>query len=469
MKKIYFLLLLAVTALGLSSCSDNDGVSAGKRPLEQPVVASTQATVSSLTFTWSAIDGATQYAYELLDADSTRIGGGVSAKTTCSFTGLEDNTNYIFKVWAYGAVQGDRNPSSTLTMTAKTNAIVPLDSPDPSAETGNGTVTLSWAAVENATSYYYSYEKDGATYSSTTTDTTVTLRNLSTGDYTVTIYAMSDDEAYSESEPVTVSFHVESRQVLWSKEGYYWSTGHQQWFDAVLVAYDDNTYTIEHPFGEEGYDITFSVGSSNEVNILNSYSASGGYYYVATGSNYYIAAYTAGGYSAYEPAEDNSSGDVWFYTYTYDYSGNQIGSGGYDQFQWSSEESELTIDDLVGTYTSTDTGQTMFLDWSTWQTVDQTETVTITKVDDTTVTIGNFFDWGEDVSAVVDTDERTITLELKTDWGGYYTLCLYGAPSSQVVGTVASDGTITFEDFTAYYAGYSTSYLSGMKSVLTKQ
>lgn len=470
MKKIFSTIIIALAAcMSFVSCSSDDEVV--KTPLDAPTISAGATTVSSLAFTWDAVEGATQYAYELYDASGTLVLGDVTTTTSLLATGLKDNATYTLKVWAFAAVKGDKGTSPIAEITATTNQIVPLANPDPTAEGGTGSITITWPEVEHAASYTYSYlTLDGETVTGSTETNSITLRGLATGDYTVYITAISGEEAYSDSQPIAVQFHFESKNELWRKEGWYWSAGLQDYFEAVLVAYDNGTYTIEHPFGEEGYDIQFSVNSSNGIEILNSYSQSGGYYYVATSSQYYVAAYTASGYSAFEPEADNASGSVWFCTYTYDYSDNMIGSWGYDQFIWSAEESEMTVDDLVGTYTSTDTGQTYFNDWSTWQTVNQSETVTITKVDDTTVTIGNFFGWEEDVNATFDADEKTLALELKTDWGGgYYTLCVYDKPAERVVGTIDSDGTITFEDYTAYYPGYASSYLYGMKSVLTKQ
>lgn len=470
MKKIQILLLLLVCLLGLGSCSSDDVL---KTQLDTPALTQNATTVSSLAFSWNAVDGATQYAYELYDASGTLVLGGVTTTTSVVATGLKDNAAYTLKVWAYGALTGNKSTSPIAELTATTNKIVPLANPDPSAETGNGSVTITWPAVENAASYAYSYTIEGETKKGTTKTNSVTLRSLTTGDYTVYITAISDEEAYSDSDPIAVTFHVVSKNEIWRKAGKYYSANLDQYFDATIVAYDDDTYTIEAPYGEKGYDISFSVAEgSKEIAFTNPYSTDEwGYNYLYVNSqNYYIAAYTTSGYSSFEDGSGKDKGEVWFFTCLYDGNKEAIGSNGYDDFVWGGDEDQgLTVDDLCGSYTSTDTGYSMMIDWTNWTAVEQTETVAISKNDDGTITISNFFGWEEDVKGTADLEAKTITLEIKTDWSGYYTLCKYDAPTTAVVGTIADDGTITFDDFTAYYPAYTYSYLYGMKSVLTKK
>lgn len=474
MKKIYLSILLSlVCVLSLVSCKD-DVDSVAKTQLNAPTLTTNAKTVSSLAFSWNAVEGATQYAYELYDASGKVVLGDVTTTTSVVATGLADNATYTLKVWAYAALTGDKSTSPIAELTETTNRIVPLANPNPTAETGNGSVTITWPEVENAASYSYSYVIDGETKSGSTTSNSVTLRGLTTGDYTVYVTAVSGEEAYSNSEPIAVTFHCVSKNELWRKAGKYYAANLDQYFDATIVAYDDGTYTIEAPYGEKGYDISFSVDeTSTAITFTNASSTDEwGYSYLYLNSqNYYIAAYTAGGYSSFEAGSNKDKGEVWFFTYLYDGQGNSLGSYGYDDFVWDSEsEGGLTVDDLCGTYTSTDTGYDYTIDWSNWTSIEQSETVTITKVDDTTITISNFYGWEENVKGTVDLDAKTITLELKTDWGGgYYTLCQYDEPTKAVVGTIADDGSITFENYTAYYPGYTFSYLYNMKSVLSKQ
>ena len=99
-------LLSALCAL--TSCKDDEKV---LTPLPAPEAGLYQATVSSLTFYWDKVANATQYAYELLDPEGEKVSGGVTEGTVAVLTGLKDNTDYKFTVWAYGPFEGDYSKS----------------------------------------------------------------------------------------------------------------------------------------------------------------------------------------------------------------------------------------------------------------------------------------------------------------------------------------------------------------------
>ena len=153
MKKIYSILfLLIAVSLGFSSCSDDDVV---KTQLEAPAISSDITKATSLSFNWQPVAGATQYAYELYDANDNRVLGDMTSGTTLIATGLEPTTTYTLKVWAYAALTGDKSTSPIATLTATTTAQTPLANPVPSASSANGGVTITWPEVENATGYSY--------------------------------------------------------------------------------------------------------------------------------------------------------------------------------------------------------------------------------------------------------------------------------------------------------------------------
>lgn len=78
-KGIYsIVMLLALMATALTSCSDDEVV---KTPLNAPTLAEGIKTVSSLAFNWNAVDGATQYAYELRDPDGSLVLGNIDRKS----------------------------------------------------------------------------------------------------------------------------------------------------------------------------------------------------------------------------------------------------------------------------------------------------------------------------------------------------------------------------------------------------
>lgn len=331
MKKIYsILILLAVACMSFVSCSSDDVV---KTPLETPSLSTGETKVSSLAFNWQPVSGATQYAYELYDPDGEVVLGDVTNATSIIATGLKPSTTYTLKVWAYADVKADKTTSPTAVITAKTNDVVPLGNPVPEATMGNGGVTISWPEVEHATSYLYSYvDASGKTIEGETETNSVTLTGLAIGEYTIYITATSSDEAYSNSQPIKLTFQ-RTKAELWRKTGTYTSVGLDKSFSADIVAYDDGSYAIESPMGEKGYEIGFTIPEGGTEIAPMTTADNSGYYAFYTSSQYYVSIYPGGGYSEFSGNE--YAGDVWFYAYTYDYDGNAVGEGGYDEFTWS--------------------------------------------------------------------------------------------------------------------------------------
>lgn len=450
--------------VGFSSC-DDDSDSTEKTPLDSPSVSTEETHVSSLSFTWAAVDGATQYAYELVDESSNIITGGVTSSTSVIVTGLAANTSYTLNVWAYADVAADKTTSPTTSITAKTDAIVALDQPDPAATTAKGVVTISWPAVAYAASYKYSYTVGDEVIEDETSTNSVTLSNLAIGEYTITIYAVSGDEAHSDSEPISLTF-MRAKAELWRKSGTYAAAATGSTFSAEIVSYDDGSYSIEAPYGEEGYAISFTTTEgSTEITPLDAYYESGGYYYYSVSEDgKYVAIYTGSGFSEF--SGDTKSGEVKFYAYLYDSSDNSIGAG-YDYFKWGGSSKPITIDQLVGTYSAAVKGSDYFNDWNNVQDVDRTDEVTITANADGTITIHNFYDWGDDFVATVDLNARTISIPA-TAWATDYIFASITSNSSPVIGVVNDDNTITFSDFTAWYGGYY--YINeGTTCVMTKE
>ncbi len=459
MKKIHYILLLAIIAcMSLASCSSDDVV---KTPLDTPSISQSETMVSSLAFNWKPVSGATQYAYELYEGDN-RVMGNVTNETSVVATGLVPNTTYTLKVWAYAAVTGDKSTSPVATLTATTNAITPLDNPVPHASSANGGVTITWPAVEHATTYLYSYKNaEGETVKGSTDTNSITLTNLAIGTYTIGITAISTDEAYSNSETISLTFE-RTKAEIWRKTGTYTSRIlENETFTADIVAYDDGSYSIEAPYGAEGYSISFSVPEGGtEISPLAT--EEDGWYAFWVSSEKYVYIYPGSGESKF--TGNKIHGEVWFYTYLYDKDGNYLGYG-YEDFAWGS--AELTIDDLCGTYAAKSEGEDGFSsDWSP-QSIDRTDEVTISKNDDGTLNIYNFYGWEENFTASVDLSAKTITIE-PSDWATYYTFASISSEETSVVGTISDDGTITFKDFTAWYSNSQYIY-EGTTCTMTKK
>lgn len=454
-------------AVSLASCSSDDIV---KTPLSTPTISQNTTTVSSLSFSWTAVAGATQYAYELYDANGKVVLGDVTNTTSVIATGLTPNTTYTLKVWAYGALYGDKGTSPIAEITATTNAQIPLDAPVPVATSANGGVTITWPAVEHATAYEYSYEVDGETITGTTSTNSVTLTGLAIGEYTIKITATSSDETYSNSETISLTFQ-RTKAELWRKAGTYTSAALGQSFDATIVAYDDGSYTIESPYGEAGYQISFSVNSDNTITPIDHYAYSGGYYWHHVSSQYNLSIYVSSGYSYFEG--DKDSGDVWFGMYLAGVDGSDIGDWGYDEFTWSTSAT-ISVDDLVGSYSEDVDG---FFYSSSWVSIPGNTTVTITKKDDSTIILTGFTSYWDTVTleGTVDTAAKTITFapQMLDSW---YKVASGSGEANSVVATV-SDNTITISNWAAYYDGYAYTggydddgnWVDGITTTLTKK
>ena len=468
MKRLYDLLLsMVAVCMTFSSCSDD---TVTKTPLQVPVVSEGVKTVSTIAFSWTPVEGASQYAYELYDADDRQVSGygGVTSATSYIASGLQHNTTYTLKVWAYSPVDGNRTTSPVATLTATTNAPQPLGQLQ-EAETGiNGSsVTVTWPQVDHATAYTYTLVSGGETVNAgTVSDNSVTFNKLAEGDYTLTLVATSDDENYADSEPFTVTFSVEiKKQELWRHTGTYTSAALGQSFTADIVSYDDGSYTIEAPFGEEGYDISFRVDEETGIlSPIDVYVDEYNYAYYYPSSEYYLASYFNGtAYSNF--SGDRNNGEVWFSTYLYKMDGTQVGGFAYDDFTWSTDA--LTMDDLCGTYSAHVTCYDYF-DYTAWATIDRIDEVTISDNGDGTVNIYNFYNWAENFTAKVDLSARTLTIDPVASWGGYFTFADATDQTAPVVGTVNADNTITFSDFGAWYSDYSYIY-AGSECVMTKK
>lgn len=350
--KIFFVTLMCV--FGFASCSDDDNTAT--TPLDTPVLAGDGATVSSLSFHWDAVEGATQYAYELKDPEGAVALGGVTTSTSLIATGLKDNTTYTLTVWAYAAIGSQLGTSPIATLTATTEEIVPLEVPDPAFEEGRGSVTISWPAVENAASYYYYYEVNGEKVEGTTTDNSVTLTGLPSGTYTFHVKALSGSEEYSDSEEISITFTCTQKTELWRRKGTYTSAILGTSYSASLVAYSDGTYAIEKFYGVDGYDLEFYVDDATGALVFtNQYESDEYYDYVYSGleggmSSLYIYMPSAG-YSNFTGNRD--SGSLYLYVYSYDNFDNTL--QGYDEFTWE-ETDELWR--RSGTYESAVTGET---------------------------------------------------------------------------------------------------------------
>ena len=99
MKKNLYSIFLMMTAivLSLASCSDDE---VAKTPLSPTSISEGAKTVSTLAFSWTPVEGATQYAYELKDEAEDVVLGGTTNTTSILATGLKVHSTYTLYVWA---------------------------------------------------------------------------------------------------------------------------------------------------------------------------------------------------------------------------------------------------------------------------------------------------------------------------------------------------------------------------------
>lgn len=437
----------------LSSCKDDDTV---LTPLPAPEAGLYQATVSSLTFYWDKVANATQYAYELFSLEGDKVTGGVTEGTVAVLTGLKDNTDYKFTVWAYGPFEGDYSKSPVAEISGTTPAIVQLATPKLTVLVNGGAVA-TWDEVPNATHYVLTISINGGKESSwDITGTEMMIGNLSTGTYTVTLKAVSDDEAFSDSELATATFEIEKKE-SWRVTGTFDDGTGNKW-PVTMIVWNNGTYTLKDWYNVEGYDLEFSVNDDTTISILNYYEPYLPNIWVEAGfeeDNGWIQLYTASGYSSFAGSK-SEGGSVWFYSYK---------TEGYPEFTWTGDGGSL-IDDLVGTYSQNSTGSQIF-DGSNWVDFTSTNDVVIEKIDDNTVSVTGLLYEDNTLKASVDAEAKTLTFEPQT-WLDWYVFCVYDSPTTSVVATI-TDGVITMSNWTAYYTDYSYSYVYNANTTLTKK
>ena len=568
MRRAGGIFLLAAACMGaFSSCSDDDDTLNGKLDKTNAEVLS--QSVSSLSFTWKAIKNASQYAYELSDPDKNLVESGVTTDLAASFTNLQPNNTYQLKVWAYGAYGSGYETSEPIYLTATTPAVVKLGMPEVKVVTSGATTTASWKSVEHAKKYEYYVklkDSDKVLESGTVTDTEVALYGL-VGEYELGVKSLSTSEAYSDSEYDKVEFKVEKREV-WRTEGVFNYEGNS--WKATIVAYSNDSYTILKWYGNEGYDLEFSVNSAGNVAVTNAYKDDGAWYYVRTDATHNLTIHhtyhssfsgnsTSGGMKMYTSKQKditftwpvpvteswraegtcsiqgynwkatlvaysdgsykllkwygNDGYDLafsvgsdgkptflnsvkeeggWYYVKTAansqlglypalqsTFSGNK-NSGSFSfystysepfKFSWGGT-TQQTVDALVGTYSHVSKGYEKLTDGYNWTQFNNTSDVTITKVDDKTIQLSGFFvgfdQMGSGVlKGTVDFSAKTVTFAPQVV-SRDMTFCTYKSITTPVVATFTDAGVISFKNWGLIYQNFDFVY-TGAQTTLTKK
>lgn len=334
MAKARLLTIMLVAAAVLAACSDDDD-NIVRTGLTQNGITLTASTVSSLSFSWDAVDNATQYGYRLLTTDSTAVDGGVTTGTTASFSGLSANTEYVFELISFAQYNSQYKNSETKCINVKTDEIVPLTAPTLTSEINYEKVTVSWDAVENADKYYVKVtDREGTEVGDTITDTSYSFTGTVGLTYTVSVSADTDAEAFSQSEWTSTGDLVPvktPRTEIWRVTG---TMSDQAIYKAnytrTMIAYDDGTYVIQdYLYGGSGCDLQFKVNSDKTIDIQNgTYNSSTGYYSVEYYPGYPAYIYPWYNYSGF----DSAAGSVYFYA------SDDYGDSGYCTFTWNPDD-----------------------------------------------------------------------------------------------------------------------------------
>ena len=435
-----------------TACEEDELVTT---PLDTPSISAGAATVSTLTFSWEKVANVSQYAYELKDPEGELVKGDVITTNTVSFNGLKAKTTYTLDVWAYGAMNSTYGTSPVASLTASTTDYIGLEKPNPIVEVSGGTVTITWDPVPHADYYIYYYTNEQGEESELfkTSDTSVSL-GLESGTYELCMSAHSNDVNYVTNQEAKLSITVTKRE-QYRAQGTF-TYGENSW-ESTIVSYGNGEYSILNWHGTEGYDMDFTLAEDGTAEFSSAYESDDWYFYIPMSADY--TAYAYKGYSSWEKEDDKMT----FYFYEY-YVGD------YCSFTWTeAQQPALTVDQLVGSYKEVASGYDYSI-WG-WGTTDYSfayddNTVTISKVDETTVKLLGFYWCSEELVGTVDVSARTITFQPQT-LGSYYTFAQETDEQAPVVATIAEDGTIQIKGWGAWYGGYT--YIEGAQTQLSKQ
>jgi hypothetical protein len=301
--------LWAALATGgvLTSCSDDDDLTALTSPTGSEAA---EVTATSLTFSWNKVSGVNQYGLVLKNEAGETVATDVTTAHTATFYGLQPGKTYTLEVTAYAGLGTDYANSKPLVLTGTTLSFIQLEAPVVTA-TPAARTQISWAAVENATGYTYTYDYYGQTVTGSTTGTSIIIDFLKLNtEIPFTVYATNEEnELYLDSEAATVVLQRTRTENI-RRTGVLSGTDTK----VDIVYYSDGSYSLKGWYGVEGYDLDFYVDTENGY-IVTDTDQWGGYNYAYTGTaESYMYFYTT--YPDYSGFDGNMrEGGVWFTIY----------------------------------------------------------------------------------------------------------------------------------------------------------
>ncbi|GEM_PF-7044282 len=267
--------------------------------------------------------------------------------------------SYLFDSAFDGTFASPTTISGTCTISKVDDATVTLTNllgDDGVTMTGTVDYATNTISIAPATVYdYYTFAGAVSESSSISSTTPVTAKINEDGTISISTFVFDYfGTSYAKDGQITLSGHegggeATEAKLLWTRNGEAWDSNSQSLGKVTVSAYSDGSYVTTAWQGTEGYDLKFKVNENSELEILNAYSANGGYSYVTAGGSeadpvYYTALYTASKYSAVYDAEwentvtalDPEGGYIYVYCYAYDYNDKLVYSGYYD-ITWGPE------------------------------------------------------------------------------------------------------------------------------------
>lgn len=440
----------AIALVAAPSCSDDDAV---KAPLSATAGDSGDATYNSLTFRWDKIADATQYGYELTDNEDNLVSRDVTKKNYVKFTNLKPSTEYSLKVWSYAALGSDYSSSEPIVLKGITKSVTKLATPVLKFTDLDYEYSITWNPVKGAETYKYSlYGEKGLVDSGSESSCSLKFNDLANGSYTVNVTATSSSGEYLDSDTGSVEFTVNVVE-SWRVSGVYTSAVLGDSWNAVLVAYSNNTYKLLGWYGVEGYDLEFYIKPDDKEDpfvITGDYSYdSGSYSYeVPTGRSDKKSVYVYPWYNYCGLEGNQDSGSIYLSVY---------GSNDYvfDDFVWSGSSTVTApADDFVGTWNVSISGKSAINDAWTFEDFSYSDyTIEITKVDDNTISMEALYFTDDNINLKIDMENKTLTVEPTPVWD-YYTFAGSESDTSPVVGRINEDGSIELNNWCGWYEGY---------------
>ena len=264
--------IAAVSEMFYVSSNAVIGTVTTKLPIDTPVLAFVGKTDTEAAFSWNVDTNASSYTveYKLASetewkpAESTWSYSTAGARTTCTAAGLNQTTDYEFRVRANGDdVYETTSWSMTLSVTTKTKLAVPV-----LAEVGktDAQITFEWTAVADASSYAVEYKLASAgvwtTLNASWGETSYTVSELSqTTDYEFRVKANGDaDYQTSEySETLSVATKTKLAAPVLAEVS---KTNTQISFEWAAIA-DSTSYTVEYKLASAGVWTTLNASWSD--------------------------------------------------------------------------------------------------------------------------------------------------------------------------------------------------------------